>query len=50
MHPMPSAHAKQQLAQLANRFDHWRQTRTTRDDSLSVVRDRHEVQISLVSL
>jgi hypothetical protein len=30
MHPMPPAHAEQQLAQLANRFDHWRQNRTTR--------------------
>lgn len=30
MHPMPSTHAEQQLAQLANRFDHWRQSRTTR--------------------
>ena len=30
MHPMPPVHAEQQLAQLAHRFDHWRQTRTTR--------------------
>ena len=30
MHLMSSAHAEQQLAQLANQFAHWRQSRTTR--------------------
>jgi hypothetical protein len=30
MHLMSSAHAEQQLAQLANQFEHWRQSRTTR--------------------
>src|SRR2546422_794378 len=30
MHLIASAHAEQQLAQLANQFEHWRQSRTTR--------------------
>ena len=34
MKSIPPAHAEQQLAHVANRFDEWRQTRTTRTEPI----------------
>jgi hypothetical protein len=48
MKTMISAHAEHQLAQVANRFDHWRQTRTTSAEPIPP--DLWEQAIALTAL
>src|SRR6266567_1805681 len=48
MHLMSSAHAEQQLAQLANQFEHWRQSRTTRFEHIPAPLWEQAIELSQV--
>ena len=48
MHLMSSAHAEQQLAQLANQFAHWRQSRTTRFEHIPAPLWEQAIELSQV--
>ena len=48
MHLIASAHAEQQLAQLANQFEHWRQSRTTRFEHIPAPLWEQAIELSQV--